>query len=121
MRVFGPAPTYWGSSGPSPMTWGSSKWGEGSADLISSIEKLVSHNLSLTPTYSFESEKIISISVPVAWTSARQDLVDGRGYNYVFVGGTTNPVSSPVASYTSQSVSTTWTSSTVSSTSWSES
>jgi hypothetical protein len=117
INLFGPSPTYWGSGN---MVWTTDKWGEGSRDLTVSVEKLIENSLSsdsdvhknVTHTLDFGS---LSFS-----DDATGDLDDSSGYDYVYTRPTTNPDLRVSTSYQSATANNnSWTSGSVSSTSWS--
>jgi hypothetical protein len=122
VNCFGPAPsTKWGTNTPYTMTWGSSKWGEGTEDLIVSIEKiLTAETLTLTDAFYKNPNKLIENSVTWSSETTLEALQSGNGYYYVFVGPTTDAESRTLSTYSSQAAgSTTYTSASVASTTWS--
>jgi hypothetical protein len=122
INCFGPAPsTKWGT-GTNTMTWGSSKWGEGSADLISESEKILSVQsiVIMGGVASLSPNKLISDTFELLSETTSQDLRTANGYYYFFVKPTLDPEQRNQSTYTVASVSaTTYTTAPVTSITWS--
>ena len=121
VNIFGPAPsTKWGANSPYTMTWGTSKWGEGTEDLITRVEKnLTSETLTLANALYFHANKVLENSITPTSETTSEGLQSGI-YSYVFVGPTTEAESRSESTYTSQSAgTTTYTSAAATSTTWS--
>lgn len=119
INCFGPAPsTKWGSG---HMTWGSSKWGEGSVDHITEVEKVLAESIALSGgVASLNPDKAIANSLDFTSETTSLDLRTANGYFYLFVRPTTDADLRNQASYTQASLgSTTYSSTIATSTTWS--
>ena len=118
LNVFGASPSsQWGI-----MNWGD-KWGEGTADLPTSLSKLVDNSQSLSDTNAYTATYNVTIENLQEITSdlTYEDLQDGSGYNYVFTKPTTNAEDRSITEWDDVAGDTeSWTSQTTSSQSWSE-
>jgi hypothetical protein len=122
LNLFGPAPsTKWGEGSPYTMTWGTSKWGEGTEDLIVSVEKYLGNEITASDAYFKEAAHAVNFGeISSTFEMSSESLLDGSGYYYVFRKPSTDAENQVITTYASGSVaSVTWTSGTVSATSWS--
>lgn len=123
INAFGPAPaTKWGVNTPYTMTWGTSKWGEGTEDLITVMDKVISNAPTFTDALTLAVDFYIAITNSFSGTFEAGDegLSDGSGYSYVFTGGTTDLDTIVTTTYTEGAGNApTYTSGTVTSTTWS--
>lgn len=121
INFFGPAPsTKWGVGFNYTMTWGTSKWGEGTEDLITSVEKMISNSITPSDAFGKDVIKMISNSLSPTSETTYEDLQTSNGYFYVFVKPTTDAESRNLAAYTeSTRPSASYTSAAVASTNWS--
>lgn len=116
LRVFGPAPTNkWAE-----YNWNAFKWGEGTNPVALGISVGISETETLTDSFGVNTSVSLSETVTASDDLDALQLRDTQGYDYVFVSSTINAADRSTTTYTRQSTSTpTWTSSTVSATSWS--
>ncbi len=116
LNSFGGITNKWNS-----YNWGSFIWGEGTADLIVDVIKVISN--ALTPDSDIsQTEVFLLLSNSLSTTDELSDvnLRDPVGYYYVFPSNTTNHKRTAIPSYTSGSnPSSTWTSGAAASGSWS--
>ena len=102
LNSFGPAPaTRWGTGSPYTMTWGTSKWGEGTEDLIASIEKLISNSILSDSELFKAASKFIENSIIPTSETTNEGLQDGSGYSYVFTAPTLDGESRNLTTYAS--------------------
>lgn len=97
LNMFGGGPTsLWNS-----YNWGSFNWGEGTADVITSTNHLVSETVTFTDSIvSKVIGKLVSETLTPTDAIAAEYLQDGSGYNYLFPSNTTNHVDQSIPSYT---------------------
>lgn len=118
LNVFGPAP----SNKWNEYNWNAFFYGEGNNAIAVSYEFLNSETLTPSDAFTTVSDFEYSFSETLTPSEAvsGERLSDPDGYSYIFTGGTTNAASATVAPYTSGTFGTgTWTSSTVTTTTWS--
>lgn len=121
--TFGPAPsTLWGTNAPTTMTWGASKWGEGTADLVSRFEKVFGQTVLLDSAVAISATFYMTLANSVACDSETtgEGLSTGNGWDYVFVKPTTEAELRSITTYSSAAAAiTTFTSGTIPVTVWS--
>lgn len=99
LNTFGPAPSdKWNQ-----FNWNAFLWGEGTADLTVAVDKLLTNSLGFSDTIGLQSGKLILNTLSLTDALSSESLIDSRGYNYVFPGGTTNPVNRISTSYSAVS------------------
>lgn len=93
INTFGPAPsTLWGANAPTTMTWGSSKWGEGSADLVASYQKIFGQSITLDSAVALSATFYMTLANALTTDSETtgEGLRTSNGWDYVFVKPTTD-------------------------------
>lgn len=122
VNCFGFAPsTKWGVGSPYSATWGVSKWGEGTEDLITAVDKVLGGTISETDMLYLSYGKTIS-DTPVSVSTSIDSLTlrDASGWDYIAPGGGTQWEDQIETSYSDNSdPSTAWTAGSDPSTSWS--
>lgn len=103
-------------------SWGGANWGQGSVDLQTDVIKALSESFTLSDALTITADFVWTLSNELTPTfeASNETLSDAAGYDYVFVGGTSNASDRAATSYTAGSAgATTWASSSTVSTSWS--
>lgn len=121
INTFGPAETSkWGT-----MLWsatGAGMWGEGVNHLLFIVGKLSAETVTVSEVFEFSVRFGMSLAESITVLSENEDLIltDGTGYSYIFPSNTSDGAEQDTPVYTSgAAASGTWTSGTVTSTSWS--
>lgn len=111
----------WPTSKWNAWNWNAFKWGGKTEDIPVRVVHLISESLSTDSAISQKKAvHLISESISPTSDNLSETLADGSGYYYVFPSNASNHENQSIASYTSgSSPSVTWTSASVSSTSWS--
>lgn len=124
LRAFGPAPAdTFGTTAPNSFLWGTTRWGEGTQDLATQVQKLTTTSMSpdsamsLNPTVLLE---VINNSLSTEFEMSSEGMQDGSGYNYVFVEPTIEAENRALTSFAAYGgPSNTWTPAARGSTPWS--
>lgn len=114
LNVFGQAP----SSKWNVFAYGSFLWGEGTAEIVHGIEKVLAETLSLADSVSKSADRTISETLSPTSETISEYLIDTEGYYKVFPGQVTNADSRVSTSWAQATTTTSWTSGTATSTSW---
>lgn len=109
-------PSVWGE-----LVWGVGFWGAGSLPVPVSVTTIISQTFSLTDSFGpFDTDQTIDESMVLLGTNLSEELIDSDGYNYVFIGDTTNAENRSGSIFTQVASGTaSWTSGTDPSTIWS--
>lgn len=120
LNLFGNNPSSkWGQANfPYTMTWGTTKWGEGTATIIFSVEKLIENSLVPSNSVSNDFIKVISDSITPAFETSSEYLENGV-WRIVFISDTTEAENRDFATWVSGTTqAATYTSIAAASTTW---